>query len=49
MPQKPATPELPPVDPEALAEAARRMMQKKRPATGWPGTPPKEARPDPEK
>lgn len=35
-------PDLPPLDPEALAEAARRVMQKKKPASGWPGTPPKE-------
>ncbi len=38
-------PELPPLDPEALAEAARRMMRKDRPASGWPGTPPKEIAP----
>lgn len=35
-------PALPPVDPEALAEAARRMMRVKKPASGWPTPPPAE-------
>lgn len=47
--RKEPSPDLPQLDPDALAEAARRMMRKEKPVSGWPGTPPKEVRPDPKK
>lgn len=44
MPEKPKTPPLPPVDPDALADGVRRLLSKKRPPGGWPGKPPEDAR-----